>query len=377
VSGNLYWRLSVNSSGVAYDASDDISSLNIDQQEGMSDCLTAELADPFKVLSHAIQEGMDIEVELGTDDDHAVVFRGRIYKVEGAFPTEQTPTIRLKAYDSSKRMGLRERSRVWSDMALSDIVQTIASVYFIDIDVELMGDPKFPGNGLRQHEKTDFEFLTELAKSYGCVMYVSAGDSTDTFHFVAQYTAMTMDPTVTVYYGRSDVTNRLLKFESSADASKIELPRVLSGIDYDTGKATELVTTDLQDAADPDDEFFDENLSALTEAQPDKVSQLASLISSARTAQAALLADLGTSVRAATTTFVTEDQQSAIAQNQFTTSLHGMRAYGSTVGIRQLTAQTNIQIGDVGGRFSGVWFLSRVRHILDEQGYRSEFECRR
>ena len=222
--------MSVNSSGVAYDASDDISSLNIEQQEGMSDSLTAELADPFKVLSHAIQEGMDIEAELGTDDDHAVVFRGRIYKVDGAFPTEQTPTIRLSAYDPSMRMGLRKRSRVWSDMALSDIVQSIASNYFSDLDVNLLGDPNFTGNGLRQHEKTDLEFLNGLAETYGCVMYVTAGDSADTFHFVAQYAAMTMDPAVTVYYGRSDVTNRLLRFESSADTSQIELPRVLSGI---------------------------------------------------------------------------------------------------------------------------------------------------
>ena len=82
-------------------------------------------------------------------------------------------------------------------------------------------------------------------------------------------------------------------------------------------------------------------------------------------------------MREATPTFTSEDEQNAIAQNQFSTSIRGMRATGSTVGIRQLFAQTNIFIGDVGGRFSGKWFLSSVRHILDGQGYRSEFECRR
>src|SRR5438309_2040057 len=130
MAGDLYWRMSVNSSGVQYDASDDISSLTIEQQEGTPDRLTATLADPFKVLGHAIQEGMDVEVELGAADDHAVVFRGRIYKVDGSFPTEQTPTLQLNAYDPSMRMGLRKRNRVFTDMALSDIVKQVASVQF-------------------------------------------------------------------------------------------------------------------------------------------------------------------------------------------------------------------------------------------------------
>ena len=53
-------------------------------------------------------------------------------------------------------------------------------------------------------------------------------------------------PAVTVYYGRSDVDNRLLSFKSSSDASRIELPRILSGIDFDTGKPTEMTTTTAQ-----------------------------------------------------------------------------------------------------------------------------------
>jgi hypothetical protein len=182
---------------------------------------------------------------------------------------------------------------------------------------------------------------------------------------------------VTVYYGRSDVDNRLLSFQSSVDAAYIELPRVLSGIDYNTGEATEIATAVLQDVGSTDDAFFDENLSALAADYPDKASQLTGLLTAAPAAQAALRTDLGTSVREATPTFVTEDQQSAQTQNQFSTSLRGMRASGSTVGIRQMVAQTNMDIGDVGGRFSGTWFLSRVRHLLDGQGYRTEFECRR
>jgi phage protein D len=377
--GDLYWRVSIASSGASYDASDDLSSLTVEQKEGGADSLVADFADPYKVLSHAFQEGADVEVELGTDDDHAIVFRGRVYKVDGSFPTTQTPTLTIRAYDASMRMGLRRRSRPFADMRLSDIVRKVASDYFsrIDIDIDAQGDPQFPGNGVRQQEETDAAFLRRLAESYGCLLHVAIGDSDDTFKFVSQKKVMTAKPDVSLFYGRSDVPDRLLSFEANVDAAQIELPRLLSGIDYDTGQATEMALTTIDDAGDVDDSCFSENLAALAGDHPDKADALASLAAGAEASQALLRADLGASVREAIAGFTTEDQQNAMAQNQFSTRLHGMTGSGATVGIRRLVAQSAVWIGDVGGRFSGAWFLSSVRHILDAQGYRTEFECRR
>jgi phage protein D len=374
---DLYYRVSVKASNVTYDLSDDLSSLTIDQQEGRPDALSVDVSDPFKVLGHGLQEGMDAEVELGTDDDHALVFRGRIYKVDETFPPEQTPTIKLQAYDPSMRMGLRKRNRPLADLSLSAIVKKIAADYFTKTDIKPTADPVFPGNGLRQQEETDLAFLHRLAAAYGCVVNVTAGDHDDTFHFIAQEDVMSVDSAVSVFYGRTDVPNRLLSFQSSVDASQIELPRVLTGIDPDTGEPTEITLTKVKDPGQKDDPFSSENLTAFADEQPDKASQIADLITASSASRAALRTDLGKSVRKAATTFITEAQQSAMANSQFSTSLNGMRARGDTVGIRQLVAQTSVTIGDVGARFSGKWFLTQVRHILDGQGYRTEFECRR
>lgn len=376
MAGDLFYRIGVTASGATFDLSDDLSSLTIEQREGQADLLTIDMSDPFKVMSHALQEGMDVEVELGTDDDHAVVFRGRIYKVDGTFPEDGTPVLRLQAYDARMRMGLRERNRVWADMALSDIVTAIASDYFTDVDVNLMGDPSFPGNGIRQQEETDLAFLIRLARTYGCVMYVTAGDRDDTFHFVAQYVVMKAEPAVRLHHER-DAEHRLLGFQASVDASLIELPRVRSGIDYDPGRETEMTTTDVLDVGTTADPFFDENLTAYRASQPLKAAQLEVLLAAAGATQKRIREELGGSVREAAPAFITEEQQNDIAQNQFSTSLRGMRASGTTLGIRSLVAQTSVHIADVGGRFSGTWFLSQVRHLLDDQGYRSEFEGRR
>jgi phage protein D len=379
VAGNYFYRVGVTASGASYDLSDDISSLTIEQKERQADALTVDVADPFKVLGHALQEGMDVEVELGTDDDHAIIFRGRIYKVDGTFPDTQTPTLKVSAYDTRMKMGLKKRNRPFdAGMTVSQIVKKIAADYtFGNVDVQVLGDPPFPRNGLRQPEKTDLDFLHDLATAYGCVLYVTHEDTSDTFHFISQEAAMTMTPAVKVFYGRCEVDNRLLSFQSSVEAAKIELPRVLAGIDPVTGKPIERDPTTVQDVAKTDDSFFDENLTAFTSKFPDKGAALAGLLTAAPASQAALRADLGTTVRAASPSLISEQQQTAVSQGQFSTSVRGMRANGSTVGIRQITAQTNIDIEDVGGRFSGTWFLSGVRHILDGQGYRTEFECRR
>lgn len=377
--GDLYYRVSVSvsASGASYDLSDDLSSLAVDQQEGQPDALTVEISDPYKVLSHAVQEGMDIEVELGTDDDHAIVFRGRIYKLDGSFPGDAAPSLKLQAYDARMRMGLRPRNRPFADMALSDIVREVARSYFSTIEIDVEGDPTFPRNGIRQKDKSDLAFLIELAETYGCVMYVTADDRGETLHFIAQYKVMKSDPAVTVYYGRTDVEYGLRSFQSNVDAAQIQLPRTLSGIDYDSGEPTEIQTAELLDAGRTEDAFFDENFTEFRADQPDKAASLERLLGVADAARDLLRGDLGTSVRSAVPTFITKAQQRAIADNQFSTSLHGMRASGTADGIRKLVAQTSVEIKDVGGRFSGTWFLSQVRHVVDNMGYRSEFECRR
>src|SRR5262249_23937938 len=156
-------------------------------------------------------------------------------------------------------------------------------------------------------------FLRRLAATYGCVLYVTAGDIGDTFHFISQNAAMSKAPQVTVYYGRSGVDHRLLTFEASVDAAQIELPRALSGFDPDLGKATEPDQTQVLDVGTTDDPDFDEKLSALTAVYPGKAAALAALITSASTSRAAVRTLLATSKRSAKPSLTSEAQQIAIS----------------------------------------------------------------
>ena len=376
---DLYYRVSVRAGHASYDLSHDLSSLTIEESGTGPDMLTIEMDDPFKVFSHALQEGMLVEIDLGTVSDHSVIFRGRIFKVEGSFPHHGVPALRLLAFDRSMNMGLRKRNRVWTDTSLEKIVKDIAKNYFNenDIKVDLKENPYFSANGIRQQEETDLAFLLRLGSRYGCEMFVVSGEDKDELFFKSQYKIMKAKPAVTLYYGRYDVKNRLLSFEATVDTAKIRLPRVFSGTDFDTGQRIEQVTEPVQNAEIIEDRFMDENLTQFYKRYPARALSLKNLLSAAGIVQQQLRDELGSVEREVTPGFTTQDELNKRAGNHFNTSLYGMRASGSVSGNHRIHAQSTIGIAGVGGRFSGTWYLSQVRHVLNKEGYRTEFQCRR
>ena len=107
---DLFYKVSVTAPGATYDLSNDLGSLTVEQRASQPAKVTIELNDPFKVFSHALQEGMGMEVDLGRAEDHAVVFQGSIYQVNASFPEAGVPTLTLQAYDGTMAMGIEART---------------------------------------------------------------------------------------------------------------------------------------------------------------------------------------------------------------------------------------------------------------------------
>lgn len=366
--------------GVSYDLSTDISNLTISEESGKPDELRLEIADQHKTFSHALQVGMDIEVDLGTVDDHSLIFKGTIYKVEAEFPQDGIPNLKVLAHDRSMAMGLRKYNRRWRDKSLSEIVNDIGKEYFglLGVSVDAEGDPVFEGNGIRQVEETDLAFLLRLARVFACELYVEVDEfGIETLNFKSQKAIMTGEPILTVYHGRCGVDNRLISFSANSDISQVQLPRQISGMDYDSGEATEIVSADVEEVGETEDQFRDENLAAHATASPAQIASLTSLLTAAGSASEAVREALGESIREAVPTLTTAEILSELRKNQFSTQLHGMQGNGSLKGNQRLHAQISIDIGDVGGQFSGIWYLSQVRHTLNQEGFKTEFECQR
>jgi uncharacterized protein len=378
MNGDLFYRVSVKAGSAHYDLSQDLTSLVLEEDTARPDQLTVTMSDPFKVLSHALQEGMEVEVDLGFASDHSVIFRGRIYRTEGDFPPDGVPSHKITAYDKSMQMGLRRRNRRWTGMKLSALIEEIAGDYFdSDVEINLLGDPEFTGNGIRQQDETDLAFLHRLAATYGFEMFVVSDDETDTLRCDAQHHIMSSEPEITVYHGRCDVPNHLRNFQASSNVSDIQLPHAFSGIEYESGELAEVTTADVLPVGDQEDRFLDENLTEFRQFHPEQADQLEALLDAAGALQQELREEMGGVERQTTPAFTTRAELEERARNQFSTSLHGMRGSGSMPGNQRIRAQASIGIHDIGGRFSGTWYLSQVRHQLNGQGYQTDITCRR
>ena len=376
----LYYNISVNVTGVSYDLSGDISTLTISEESGKPDQLVIEMSDLYKTFSHALQLGMDLEVDMGTVDDHSLIFKGKIYKVEAELPEDGVGSLRIVAHDGSMAMGLRKYNRRWRDKKLSEIVEEIGKKYFglLGVEVEVEGDPTFTGNGVRQVEETDLAFILRLGRAYACELYVELNElGGEVLHFKSEKAIMNGEPAMSVYHGRCGVENRLLSFSANSDISNIQLPRQLIGMDYETGEATEMVSGDVEEVGDVEDQFRDENLAAMSQHAPLQAANLTGLLTAASSAQGLVREALGESRREAVPTLTTAEILQERSRNQFSTQIHGMQGSGSLAGNQHLHAQISIDIADVGGQFSGLWYLSQVRHTLNQEGFNTEFECQR
>ncbi|PID85215.1 MAG: hypothetical protein CSB13_09215 [Chloroflexi bacterium] len=376
---DLFYNVTVSTTGVSHDLSNAVNTLTIDEESGKPDQLTLTISDRYRVYGHAIQSGMGIEVDLGTESDHSVVFSGQVYRIEGKFLSDGVPIVRIVAHDRSKLMGLRIRNRPWTNTNLSGIVTNIGREYFGSLGVvtDILGDPEFTGNGIRQTEETDLTFLLRLAQTYGCEMYVELADDLELLNFKSQRSIMSADPDVILYYGRCGVEHRLMSFNANSDISNIQRERQLGGMDYDLGEATEMSTTSVEEVGSTEDQFQAENLVALARDQPLQTASLAPLMAVSSMAPQELGQYIQTTSREAIPTFTSAANLQAVSQNQFSTRIHGMQGNGTMMGNHRVHAQASIDIADVGGQFSGIWYLSQVRHIVDNQGYRTEFECQR
>jgi hypothetical protein len=370
---DLFWRVTASGAGATYDLSRDLTSVLVEEEDQAPARCTIQVPDAYQLFSHAFHEGMDVEVDLGSVEDHGVVFRGRIYHVDASLPQAGVPTVTVKAYDPCMELGLEPRNRRFVGVTLKQVVEQLVQNRFSGSPaIDLLGNPKFEGQGLRQREETDLCFLRRLAKANHCTMGV---DVAGTFRFKATANVIKEQPAVSLAYGRCDVPARLLTFQAQADAGRIEVARVISALDPITGKVLDTREIPAEPPVTPEDPLRDEGLAAFASESADRAASLDKLIKAARTVDKTFPKSLGTR-RAAIPTFSSPNQLLEDGAVQPGATALGMEATGSAVGQKALHvgAPTSI-VG--GGRFSGPWFVSKATHSLDRQGYRTDFTCER
>src|SRR5688500_14625085 len=136
-----------------------VSSVTVVEDDAQADNATITIPDPRMIYADALIEGSQVEIDLGyaEDNQHALMLRAMITKVELSYPQNGVPALSLKGEDNSILMGLVEQNKVWRERKVSDIVHAIARSYGYDAQhrqISLNPDHNLRSRPIHQDGKT-------------------------------------------------------------------------------------------------------------------------------------------------------------------------------------------------------------------------------
>jgi uncharacterized protein involved in type VI secretion and phage assembly len=132
------------------------------------------VGEPFASLDESkLQIGSELEVKLGSMDESTTqtLFRGEIVTVEPDFHAGGVAMV-VRAYDKTHRMMRGRKQRSFVDSKTSDVIAKVCRDNGLSVQVE---DSGVVHKFVLQHNETDFDFVSRLAKRVGFELTVDLG----------------------------------------------------------------------------------------------------------------------------------------------------------------------------------------------------------
>ncbi len=355
------------------DISDWVEAVTVTEDDQEADALSLTIPDEFMVYADGIMEGSFVEVDVGyaAPNEHALLMRVILTKIEVDYPANGRATLRLKGEDRSIQMGLTERRKKWKGLTVTEIVREIGQRYtFADIVTELDPDPVIDGKPLHQDGKTDLAFLLDTARRYRAKCFVELNENAEeVLYFIPERRVL-----------RARRLDRFpLKYRLGADSNLISFQPKFNGSYIDRLKETNDVDDDGEPFSSEEQPPYEEpaivpdpvRLAQVSPADSRRVLALNAAGSARRTAFRAELA-----ARRAAVGQVNRDRQDVEHSNiPLQSRQSGMAARGTTIGNIWLRAKSIAVAGGLNDRFNGEWYVHRVEHSIARQGFRTSFEC--
>ena len=296
--------------------------------------------------------GAEVHVKLGYVDSLVSVLRGIVTSLAPQFPESGSPTLVVGCSDSLVKLKGRKpkegEQKKFVDMRDWEIAQAIAQRNGLDFACTQEG----PQHELvMQKNQDDALFLIERAKriDFDCFIRTDPGSGKDTLHFVKPSDGRDGRP-IRVYefeWGKS-----LLSFSPTLTAvdqvGKVTVrgwdPRTKKGFSY-TADKNDLPSLGASGASGP---------ATAAEKMNDK--------------EDVIVDQLVISEQEAKDLAISRLRERA---NQFNT------ASGQVIGLADLRPGDNVDLSELGKRFSGRYQVTKVEHALGGSGFTTRFEVKR
>ncbi|MHB9131170.1 MAG: phage late control D family protein [Armatimonadota bacterium] len=318
-----------------------------------------------------LQEGHDVRVRFGYAEALSPMHVSVIKEVECDFPEGGVPTIRVKAYDKGCLLAGRQAQRIWQHpspgVRASDIAETIAREHGLVPVVTPTVDYHLR---VAQGNQSDAQFLRGLAKmardreragSTGYAFYIEG----DELHFHPRG-LQTTPRLVLEYFSDRDGILRSFRPRLQAQAAK------------GAGVETTAVGVDPRKKTPVEHKANNQTTPARTTLGTRTVLVDGETGERRFTAQESgkVVPSYGAIEHGHSTSIHPTVQREA--ESQFTPGEHRqIEADAVTIGLPELRAKQNVEVRGVGTKFSGVYYVTSVRHTLGDAGYQCELHLKK
>lgn len=368
----FFYEVLASVDGVTLDLSHDLSALSVEQRLGSADRAELSLVDPHRALSHALGEGVQLRVRVGDPVEPTTLFEGEVQQVQGQFPEDGAPGLRVVALDASLRLRGAEGWGRWREVRLSELVRRRAQEVGLEAECDL---EDVVIEDLQQQGRTTLALLRDLAERYGCELYMQAPDEGGRLRLDALSRLGGADAAFTLSYGLAGAQRRLLDLQPSAEPVAARRPKRLQGRAWGEVSSAISATRDAHIEVG-EDAWRDRSLDDYAAAFPERGQALKRFVAQREAARARQAEPRRAPELERVGGAVSALELEAAAKNGLDLGWHGQRASGRAQGLFGLRARQVVALEGVGA-FSGRWFLTETRHQVDGGGHHVDFQVQR
>lgn len=304
----------------------------------------------------------DFELKVGYGGELVSLVKGATTSLEPTFPSSAAPSLTVRALNVLFKLRTTQQRGHWTNKKISEVAEDIGRRNNPD------GSKRFPlpvridnaAKGretaldyIAQDNKYDIDFLLQLARLYGYVVYVTTepqagGASREVLYF---------GPSDADHPGVPDVTYELKwglslidftpKLSTASQVKSVEVRSRNRATNQSIRKKVDLHHPDLT---------VNQDLIYLLEQKGCQPREDVVVDEPQYTEQAAERRALG----------LLSDKLKTMVE-----------ANGTTVGLPDLRAGQRLRITGLGARFSGTYFVTKSTHTINDSGYQTKFTARR
>lgn len=369
---NVYLRVMIGERP-GMDIGQAISRIDVHDEDRGTDKATLVIDDHAGVSTDVIRRNAPVTITMGWESEHAVMFRGRVHRLGSYTRNGAVGRLQFEVHDLSELLNVRPPlPNRPHEGTLSDILTQLASEAGLTIGaVEIAPMPSWPdthGRALNQGRMTNWQLIQKIASDYTSRAFVEVNDTPNEaggitneakLYFYSEDAMLAQDPLgkLTLCHGFGSLIN----FEMTQVGTGSLPSQSATVVDPVTGQVcTESAENPAQE---PEPSISGRALDSVAGARgPATADRAEQGLEIAQQTQPRADAEVP---RERTGTPSDCGLARRLVRPNPTRAL-GLSAKGLATGSVFLRAKSSVEIDGHSSQSSGVWYLRRVNHIIEQ-----------